>query len=385
LFSVSCFLRSVFLSPRKGGFFLLNQIWPFSCTPLAVKTIRNLFPRVCDYENIYLAYRKARRGKRTKPGVASFERIQEEELLTIQEELLQKTYKPGKYHSFYIHDPKTRLISAAPFRDRVVHHALINVIEPTWEPKFIYDCYANRVGKGTHRAIDRCQQFARRYRYCLQCDVKQFFPSIDHAILRSILVSPVRDEQILWLCDQILSSGVGVLSEAYDMVYFPGDDLFAPLRPRGLPIGNLTSQFWANVYLYPLDQFVKRELKCTGYLRYVDDFLLFSDHKSQLWEWRGAVIEKLAELRLTLHARRAQVFPTSTGIPFLGFQIFPTHRLVKRRKVVQFRRKLRTLVREYRNDELLLDTLQASIQGWVNHVRYADSWGLRRSMLNIQI
>jgi RNA-directed DNA polymerase len=210
-----------------------------------VKTYRNLYPQVYDFENLYLAYRKARRGKRSKPGAAAFERIQEDELLALQDELKNQTYQPGKYHSFYIHDPKTRLISAAPFRDRVVHHALVNILEPIWEPKFIYDCYANRVGKGTHRAVDRCQYFARRYRYCLQCDVKQFFPSVDHTILRSVLAHPLRDEQVLWLCDRILASGVGVLSEAYDMAYFHGDDLFSPLRPRGLPIGNLTSQFWA--------------------------------------------------------------------------------------------------------------------------------------------
>jgi RNA-directed DNA polymerase len=350
-----------------------------------MKTWRNIYSQVWDYENLYRAYRKARLGKRSKPGTAAFERIQEDELLALQDELQNHTYQPGAYHSFYIHDPKTRLISAAPFRDRVVHHALGNVLEPIWEPKFIYDCYANRVGKGTHRAVDRCQYFSRRYRYCLQCDVRQFFPSIDHAILRAMLAHYVRDEQVLWLCDQILASGVGVLAEAYDMVYFAGDDLFAPLRPRGLPIGNLTSQFWANIYLNPLDQFVKRELHCAGYLRYVDDVLLFSDQKSQLREWRQGVIEKLAELRLTLHIRQAQVFPVHTGIPFLGFRIYPTHRLVKRRKVVQFRRKLHGLLDSYCNGELQLDKFQASLTGWINHVRYADTWGLRRSMLDFRI
>ncbi len=137
---------------------------------------------------------------------------------------------------------------------------------------FISDSYANRVGKGTHRALDRCQEFARRYRYVLPCDVRQFFPSIDHAVLRGILGRVIADEDVLWLVDRILESGSGVLSEAYDVVYFPGDDLFAAVCPRGLPIGNLTSQFWANCYLDPFDHFIKRELRCRGYLRYVDDF-----------------------------------------------------------------------------------------------------------------
>jgi retron-type reverse transcriptase len=348
-----------------------------------VKTYSNLYPSVCDFENLYLAYRKARKGKRCKDSVATFEQVQEEELLALQEELHTFTYSPGPYHSFYIHDPKKRLISAAPFRDRVVHHALCQVIEPIWERRFIHDSFANRVGKGTHRALDRCQAFARRYRYILQCDIRQFFPSIDHAILFAEFARLIQDEGMLWLCERILESGNGVLSENYDMVYFPGDDLFATHRARGLPIGNLTSQFWANVYLNHLDHFVKRDLKCKAYLRYVDDFLLFADDKRMLWEWKGAIIERLAKLRLTLHEKRAQVYPVSVGIPFLGFRVYPTHRLVKRRKVVQFRRKLRNLLAAYADGKFPIEKLDASIQGWVNHVRYADSWGLRTAVLGM--
>jgi RNA-directed DNA polymerase len=131
--------------------------------------------------------------------------------------------------------------------------------------------FANRLGKGTHRALQCVQELARRYPYVLQCDLRQYFPSIDHAILRHTLARKIHDTDVLWLIDGILHSGRGVLRDAYDMVYFPGDDLFAPLRPRGLPIGNLTSQFWANVYLNPFDHFVKRVLRCPGYVRYVDD------------------------------------------------------------------------------------------------------------------
>ncbi|MCP4424363.1 MAG: RNA-dependent DNA polymerase, partial [Chloroflexi bacterium] len=296
-----------------------------------MKTYRNLYPKVWDFENIYHAYRKARRGKRGKAPAAAFEQVQEEELIALQEELRTHTYTPGPYHSFFIHDPKHRLISAAPFRDRVVHHALCRVMEPLWEPRFIHDSYANRVEKGTHRALDRCQAFSRRYRYCIQCDLKQFFPSIDHAILRTEFARLIRDDSVLWLCDRILKSGVGILSESYDMVYFPDDDLFAANRNRGLPIGNLTSQFWANVMLNGFDHFVKRDLKCPAYLRFVDDFLLFADDKRTLWRWKCAIVEKLKELRLTLHENRAQVFPVHTGLLFLGFRVFPSHRRVKRR------------------------------------------------------
>jgi RNA-directed DNA polymerase len=350
-----------------------------------LKTYRNIYPKVYEFENLYQAYRAARKGKRSKEQVADFERRQEEGLFSIQIELENQTYFPGPYHSFYIHEPKRRLISAAPFRDRVVHHALCQVIESIWEPRFIYDSYANRVGKGTHHALDRAQAFARRYPYVLQCDIRQFFPSIDHTILQAELARLIADQQMLWLCNTILKSGTGVLSEAYDMVWFHGDDLLAGCRPRGLPIGNLTSQFWANVYLNPFDHFVKRELKCRAYLRYVDDFLVFADTKEQLWQWRTAMIDKLVELRLTLHAEQAQVYPCRTGLPFLGFRVYPDYRRVKRRKVIQYRRKLGHILALMGKNPDEFPKLDSSVQGWINHVRYANSWGLRRAVLDFLI
>ena len=345
-----------------------------------MKTYRNLYSQVWDFENLYLAYRKARKGKRGRPGAAAFERVQDDELLALQDELRTFTYQPGPYHSFYIHDPKKRLISAAPFRDRVVHHALCRVIEPIWERRFIHDTYANRVGKGTHRALDRATRFARRYSHFLQCDIRQFFPSIDHAILRAEFVRLIHDDGLLWLCDRILESGTGVLAEEYEMTWFPGDDLLAIYRSRGLPIGNLTSQFWANVYLNGLDHYVKRDLNCPAFVRYVDDFLLFFDDLGQLLDWRNAIVQKLATLRLTLHEESARVFPTTSGIPFLGFRLYPDYRRVKRRKVVNYRRNLRRLLDDFSNGGVAFSQVDASLKGWVNHVRQADSWGLRRDV-----
>lgn len=248
----------------------------------------DLYDTLISFENLYLAYHKAARGKRGQVGVARFEFNLEGNLFSLQDALAALTYTPRPYTSFYIYDPKHRLISAAPFPDRVVHHALCNMIEPLFERTFIGDSYANRVGKGAHRALDRAQAWARQYRYVLQCDMEQFFPAIDHAVLRSILARKIADPRVLWLIDQILAGGAGVLQDEYSMVYFRGDDLFAVNRPRGLPIGNLTSQFWANVYLNELDQFVKRQLRCPAYLRYVDDFLLFADDKRTLWAWKDA-------------------------------------------------------------------------------------------------
>lgn len=218
------------------------------------------------------------------------------------------------------------------------------------------------------------------FRYVLQCDIRQFFPSIDHVILRHILARKISDDGVLWLIDRILESGRGVLSEEYAMVYFPGDDLFAVNRPRGLPIGNLTSQFWANVYLNPFDHFVKRTLRCQGYVRYVDDFLLFAADKATLWHWKQAVQERLADFRLTVHPE-THPRPVAEGMPFLGFMIFPQRRRLKRRKGIYFQRKLRAMMTAHYAGETPLSSVTASVQGWVNHVRYGNTVGLRKAVL----
>ncbi|GAB4579785.1 MAG: RNA-directed DNA polymerase [Anaerolineales bacterium] len=339
----------------------------------------DMYAILTSWPNLLLAYQKAAKGKRGHANVAAFEHRLEDNLLHLQLELQTQTYSPGPYTSFYIHEPKRRLISAAPFRDRVVHHALCNLIEPIFERSFIFDSYANRIGKGTHRALNRAQTFARRYAYVLQCDVQQFFPAIDHAILRETLCRKISDPRVLWLCDQILASGRGILTEQYQMVYFPGDDLFSVLRPRGLPIGNLTSQFWANVYLNPFDHFVKRELNAP-YVRYVDDFLLFGDDKTGLWEWKQAIEARLAQFRLTIHPG-AHPHPVLEGFPFLGFTIFPQKRRLKRRKGIHFQRKLRELIAAYAVGEIPLEKITLSVQSWVNHARYGNTAGLREAML----
>ena len=195
-----------------------------------MKRFDDLYPTVTSFENLWLAHRKAARGKRGQPAVAAFEFNLEDELCRLQDELSAETYRPGAYTSFYIRDPKRRLISAAPFRDRVVHHALCNVIEPLFERTFIGDSYANRVGKGTHWALDRAQAFARRYRYVLQCDVEQFFPSVDLTILRGVLARKIADVRVMGLVDRILEGGAGVLAPRMQAGAQREDD--SPARPR---------------------------------------------------------------------------------------------------------------------------------------------------------
>ncbi|MGH7491110.1 MAG: reverse transcriptase domain-containing protein [bacterium] len=339
-----------------------------------------MFDRVISWPNLYLAWRRASKGKRSHPNVAAFEHRLEENLCALHDELAAHLYRPGNYVNFHIHEPKRRLISAAPFRDRVVHHALCNIIEPIFEKSFIFDSYANRVGKGTHRALNRCQAFARRYAFFLQCDLRQYFPGIDHAILRNVLHKKLHDPNVIWLIDLILASGAGVQTREYDKTYFEGDDLFAALRPRGLPIGNLTSQFWANCYLNSFDHFVKRELRCPAYLRFVDDLLFFGNDKRQLWEWKNKTVERLAAFRLTIHAG-AQPRPVSEGVPFLGFIVFPQRQRLKPRKAWHFQRRLRKLMRAYHKQEIPHSKVTGSVQSWVNHARYGNTVGLRKRML----
>jgi hypothetical protein len=346
------------------------------------KTFGHLWAQIVSFENLELAWRKARRGKRGTAAVASFEIDGEDQLFALQDALNGGVYRPGAYHTFkVVEHGKRRTISAAPFEDRVVHHALCQVIMPIWEARFHGHSYACRVGKGTHRAVTRCQQLARRYRYVLQCDVRQFFPSIDHAILRGILARHIADTRVLGLIDAILDSGKDVLRDEYELVLFPGDNLFAAARPRGLPIGNLTSQLWANCYLHPLDMFVAHDLGCPAYARYCDDFVLFENDKATLHRWRGELIDFAASLRLTLHEQRAQVTTTAHGLPWLGWVVYPAKKLLKRRCGIAFARRYRHALRDVAAGRLPADRLSASVRGWVAHAVSGDTFGLRRSLL----
>lgn len=348
---------------------------------------QTLFERLSSFENLLQAYRQAARGKRSRPDVAAFDYDLEGRLLVLRNRLRERTYRPGAYRRFRLTDGgKPRVISAAPFADRVVHHALVNVVEPLYERRFIGNSFANRRGKGLHQALDRATQFARRYRHVLRCDVVQFFPAVDLAILRRNLGRVVRDDAVLWLCDLVLAGGAHELAEQYTLVVFPGDDPEeAAARPRGLPIGNQTSQFWANVYLHPLDQFITSELRCRAYVRYVDDFLLFADDKATLHHWKREIIAFLAaKLRLTLHERESTVFPVATGIPFLGFRVYPGHRRLRRRNGVAFARRLRGMRAAYQSGTLSSAEMTVRIRSWVAHVAHGDTWRLRQSLFHMR-
>lgn len=337
-----------------------------------------LWPRLTSFENLYLAARKAARGKRRRPNVMRFNHRLESALFRLQRELREGRYRPGEYHTFRIRDPKPRLISAAPYRDRVVHHALCNVLEPIFERTFINESYACRKGRGTHAALDRFSEHARRHHYVLLCDVRRFFPSMDHEVLKGLIARKLKDPAVHGLLDLIID-GSNRQEDVID--WFPGDDLLTPVeRRRGLPIGNQTSQFFANVYLDPLDHFVKEQLRIKGYCRYCDDFALFSDDKQALARHREACRDFLAGLRLKLHPRKAEIYRVQDGPRFLGFRIFPTHRRLARENVKRMRTRMRGLQQRYAADEIQLDEVTHSVASWIGHARHGNTWRLRERL-----
>lgn len=345
---------------------------------MIMKTYKNLFATICSLENLYDAAKKAQQGKRFQEDVVRFNLDLEKNILRLRRHLQQQTYQPEDYESFYIYEPKKRLISKAPYHDRVVHHALCNVIGPIFEKSFIFDSYANQKMKGTHRAVIRFQQYMRRYRYVLKCDIKKYFPSIDHAILKQIIRKKIADQKILWLIDTIIDN-----SNPQDQVidYFPGDDLLTPAeRRRGLPIGNLTSQFFANVYLNDFDHFVKEQLHCPAYLRYVDDSVTLHNDKAFLHDVKWSMGEYLAGLRVKLHPNKCHIFLSELGVDFLGYRVFPTHRKLRMSNALRFRRRLKKMAEKYRKGCITLPEVNASIQSWLGHARFADTYQLRRSI-----
>ena len=340
----------------------------------------NLWPQVTDFANLLEAARKAQRGKRSYANVQQFNFHLEEELLRLQDELLSQTYQPGAYRTFHIVEPKKRMISAAPYRDRVAHHALFNVIAPIFERTFIADSYANRVGFGTHRALRRFTEFARSSRYVLQCDIRKYFPSIDHEILKTILRRKIKCRETLWLIDTIIDAS----NEQEDATwFFPGDQLWTPgERRRGLPIGNLTSQFFANVYLSGFDHFVKERLHMEKYVRYVDDFALFDDDHSRLAEAKKLIEQHLAGLRVRIHPIKSQLFETRQGANFVGFRVLPDRIRVRAENLKRARRRWEKWQERFRLEPIKLFDLTQSMRSWIAHLEHGDTWRLRERIFS---
>ena len=340
-----------------------------------MKTAKNLFEKIIAFDNLLLASRKAQKGKKYKPNVAHFNVNLEKELLALERELQAETYQPGNYRTFYITDPKVRMISAAPYRDRVVHHALCNIIEPIFDKSMIFDTYANRKGKGTHKAIYRCQHFLRQNNWYLKCDIQKYFPSIDHKILKQAIRQKISCAKTLRLIDRIIDNS-NPQEPIFD--YFPDDDLFSRTERRhGLPMGNLTSQYFANLYLSAFDHFVKNELR-SEYIRYVDDFIIFGNSKQQMHDFRKRIEYFLEKKRLKIHKHKTIIAPSEEGVSFLGQRIFKTHRRLRSENVRLFWKRLNKKVEQFRNDTISATHFEQSLNAWRGHALQANTEGLVR-------
>lgn len=341
-----------------------------------------LFDRIASPRALLAAFYRARRGKGSRPEVDSFFAGLEKEVFRLSRELEAETYRPGAYRHFLIREPKLRLVSAAPFRDRVLHHAIHAELEPIVERRLIFDTYACRRNKGQHRALDRFTSFARRYPWCMKLDIRRYFPSIDHGRLLGLLGNLIEDERLMRLLERIVASGAGIHPSAAEPEWFAGDDLLAPLsHPRGLPIGNLTSQLFANLYLSPLDDHVKRRLGCRAYLRYMDDMMFFARKRSELVATRDSVSAFLDTWRLRIHPEKCLVHRVEQGTPYLGFHVFPDHRLLLGGNVRRFGRRLEALGVKYAAGAISLAQVRQSLASWIGHASHGDTFHLRRNMI----
>lgn len=331
--------------------------------------MNEIYFKIYDYQNLILAWQNAKRGKSKRRYVKRFQRNLKENLQKLQEELINQTYEPRALKIFILRDPKTRKISKSAFRDRVVHHALCNIIVYGFQKGFIYDSHANQIGKGTLKAIKRFDVFKRKVSrnntlecYVLKADIKHYFEEIDHAKLIEIIRRKIKDEKVIWLIKQILS---------------------ANNRTKGRPLGNLTSQFFANLYLNDLDQFVKHKLKVKYYIRYVDDFVILHESKEQLENWKKEINDFLKErLKIELHPSKSNVLILKNGINFLGFRIFYHHKLIRKSNLKNFERKFNNLRILFDEEIIGREKALETLEGWLAYCSHANTHKYRKHLIS---
>jgi len=301
-----------------------------------------------------------------------FSRFLEDNLFELRQSLKDKAYRHGGYKSFYIRDPKVRHISKACVRDRVVHHLVSNELEKIFDPTFYIHSYSCRKEKGTHKAIEAFIRIARKASknntsplFALKCDIKKFFASVDHEILYRLLDRRILDEDFLWLLKEIIDS-------------FNVDS-----TPKGMPIGNLTSQLFANIYMDPFDQFMKQELKAKNYIRYADDFIILSADREYLED----LIEKIktfleSKLKLSLHPYKVEIRNYYLGIDFLGYVVFPHFVLPRTKTKKRLFRKIRKKVDDYKINKISAESLNQSIQSYLGYLLHANTYKLSQQLKN---
>ncbi len=335
-----------------------------------MKSHNNLWDKFISFENLHSAFLKAKRSKKKTKGITDFKYNLESELFKLQDELITKKYTCSNYFVFKIYEPKERLIKAPPFRDRVVQHALCNLIEPIFDKTFISNSYACRKKKGTHtalKAIRKDVQLHFRFKgHALKADVRKYFPSIDHTVLKRIIAKKIKDKQILWLINLIIDS---------DHSDF-GDN-------KGIPIGNLTSQLFANIYLNELDKFVKHKLKAKYYYRYVDDFIIFSNLKKELRVYKRKIKYFLRRnLYLDIPNRKTNIYLIKDGVDFVGYKTFPTHTRLRRANILKFTKRTKRLIKALKRNTISLEQLESSICSFLGYIMHADTYFLGKRIFS---
>ena len=350
-----------------------------------MKKIRGIFPKIYDFENLFCAYKAAIKCKRYRQDVMEYTDRLEDNLIILQNELIWGQYSVGRYNIFYVYEPKKRLIMSLLFKDRVAQHAIYRQVNPIFEKKFIYDSYACRVGKGTHKAIDRLQYWLKqtdrkpqKY-YYLKLDVSKYFYRIDHDILKKILAKMIDDPPLLDLLAKIIDCedtkfglplGADIGDVAFDRM----------LDNVGLPIGNLTSQMFANLYLNELDQFCKHKLRLHFYIRYMDDIIILHEDKKYLEKVKQEIAVFLGKkLNLQLN-KKTCIRPTSMGIEFVGFRVWATHRKLRKKTAKKLKKRLQYMFHAYTIGEIDKDTLDRSVASYRGILKHFDSYGLRKSL-----
>ncbi len=327
-----------------------------------MKRANNLYEDIYELNNLHLAYYKASNGKRLKEDVISFSRNLDYNLHSIQSQLIRRDVIMGDYHYFRISDPKDRLICAVPFRDRVLHHAIINVTERYFDNFQIYDSYACRKGKGVHRAVSRAFSVCKKHTYYLKLDVRKFFDNVDHDILYSLLNNRFKDKDLLSLFRRIIDS-------------------YETSSCKGIPIGNLTSQYFANFYLAHLDRFVKHELRIKDYIRYMDDFILFGDSMDDI-HYLLDNLENFLHNNLNLSFKTPIINKLSHGFPFLGCRIYRNKILLSRSSKQRFKYKLIKYEDNFNNGLWDMDELISHINPLIGFTKISNSRNLRNYLIN---
>jgi len=336
-----------------------------------MKIYKNLYPLIISAENLFAAWEVFKSDKRNKPDVAEFEQKVEQHIFQLRRDLRDKTYKHGPYYGFWVHDPKRRRIHKATVRDRVLHHAIFRIINPVFEPTFIPTSFSCRVGKGTHKGVESVRDMLRAESkngaeqcWVLKCDIRKFFDSVDHSVLLGVLKQRVGDADAFGLLTKIVES-------------------YSTTEGKGIPIGNLTSQMFANIYMGEFDHFVKHSLRVKRYARYTDDFVAVSTDKKYLENLLPPMRDFLKEkLKLELHPQKVTIRKYRQGADFLGYVVLPNNIAVRTRTKKRMFRKMAERVAAYQSGTISKAAMEGALSSYLGVLSHADAHELTERFRN---